>query len=90
VKKKYSASFKEKIALEAIKESKTIAELSSKHQIHRVQISQWKKCAQEAIPRVFMDGRTEKNRNKEKEDLIDELYKQIGQLKVENDWQKKI
>lgn len=87
MKKKYPGNFKAKVAVEAIKSEDTIAELSSKFEVHRVQIMRWKKEALKALPEVFSSG---KDRHKQDQaELVDELYKQIGKLKVENDWLKK-
>ena len=88
MRKTYNSSFKSKVAIEAIKGDKTIAELSSSFEIHRDQIQKWKKIALRGISGLFSDKQTNKEkRNSEK--LTDELYRQIGQLKVENDWVKK-
>ncbi len=87
MRKRYPGKFKAKVALAAIKSEETIAELSSKFEIHRVQITRWKNEALRALPDLFS---TQKERKKkDQQELIDELYKQIGQLKVENDWLKK-
>lgn len=87
MRKRYPGKFKAKVAVAAIKAEDTIAELSSKYEVHRVQITRWKKEALAAIPEVFSAGKARKK--KDHETLIDELYKQIGMLKVENDWLKK-
>ncbi len=87
MRKTYSANFKAKVTLAAIKEDKTMAELSSYFEVHRAQIQQWKKDALEELPNFF--SKKKKKREKNNADLVDELYKQIGQLKVENDWLKK-
>ena len=85
--KRSNASFKAKVALEAIKGERTIAEISSESGVHPNQISKWKKQALEELPDIFSGGR--KKRERSTEDLESELYKQIGQLKVELDWLKK-
>ena len=88
MRKKYSAKFKAKVALEAMREDKTMAELSSKHEVHRIQIQSWKKQAVESLAGVFNQGKA-KSEAKDQSQLIDELYRQVGKLKVENDWLKK-
>lgn len=85
--KQYNSSFKAKVALEAIKGERTIAEISSESGVHSNQIRKWKKQALEELPDIFSSGR--KKREQSTEDLESELYKQIGQLKVELDWLKK-
>ncbi len=87
MRKSFNAEFMAKVALEAIKEEKIIAELSSKYEVHRTQITNWRKRALGGVREVFK-GKQEKV-NKENEKLVDELYRQIGQLKVETEWLKK-
>jgi len=87
IRKKYLPVFKVKVALEALKEEKTSAELASKYKVHPQQIRRWKSIATEGIRESFIDKR--QKRDKDKDMLIEELYKQIGQLKVEVDWLKK-
>ena len=85
--KQYSNKFKARVALEAIKRDKTIAELSSMYGVHTSQIMKWKKKVLENIPEIFSNKR--EDIEKGAEEIQDELYKQIGQLKVELDWLKK-
>jgi transposase-like protein len=85
--KNYEPTFKARVALEAIKEEKTLAQLGSEYGVHPNQIAQWKKQLLERLPTLFTDKR--KREEKEGEALQEELYKQIGQLKVENEWLKK-
>ncbi len=85
--KRYDATFRAKVALEAVKGEKTLAELSSTFGVHPNQICKWKKQLLESLPDLFTDRR--KKRDKEQEELIEELYRQIGQQKVELDWLKK-
>jgi len=84
---KYPPAFKAKVALEAIKEEKTSAELSSQYQVHPGQIRNWKATIKQGATDLFNGNRKKTEDNKDK--LIEELYKQIGQLKVELDWLKK-
>ncbi len=85
VRKKHSAVFKAKVALEAAKEIKTLNELASQYGVHSCQISQWKKQLLESISGVF--GTQKKSVDYTKK--IDELYRQIGEVTVERDWLKK-
>jgi transposase-like protein len=85
--RRYSAKVKSRVALEALKEQKTLNELSSEFDVHSNQISLWKKQLQAEAEHVFSNKRH--RREKEQEHLETELYCQIGQLKVELDWLKK-
>jgi transposase len=87
MRKSFSPEFMAKVALAAIKEDSTIAELSSKYEVHRTQIGNWRKQALEGLTDIFK-GKRDKSR-KDNEKLIEELYRQIGQLRVENEWLKK-
>ncbi len=85
--KRFKADFKAKVALEAIKEIKTLNELAQTHSLHPNQISQWKK---ELLTRAVEIFGTVKDSEKVKyEELVPKLYQEIGQLKVELDWLKK-
>ena len=85
--KRHSAEFKAKVALEALKGQKTINEIAAKFEVHPNQVTQWKKQMLEALPSIFSDRRLRDD--KEREQLEAALYQQIGQLKVELDWLKK-
>lgn len=87
VRKNHDAAFKARVALEAIKGEKTIAQIASEHGVHPNQIGQWKKRLLKDLPGVFSGKR--KKEEKDRSELEDELYRQIGQLKVELDWLKK-
>jgi len=87
IRKKYPPSFKAKVALEAIREDKTSADLASQYQVHPSQIRKWKSMALNGMIELFTDNG--QKRHKEKDLFIEELYKEIGQLKVELDWLKK-
>ena len=85
--KVYKPEFKAKIALEAVKGKLTINQIAQQFEVHPNQIFQWKKHFLEALPQIFENNKpvaTEKD-----EELTNQLYQQIGQLKVELDWLKK-
>ena len=87
IKRQHSAAFKAKVAMELINGNETMAAVCSKYSIHPTQARRWKDRALETLQLSF----TGKNNSelKAKDELIEELYKQIGQLKVELDWLKK-
>jgi transposase len=86
-KKRYPAAFKARVALEAAKQTRTLAELSGRYQFHSVQISQWKKQLLDGIESLFLDGR--RRDHDESQAIQTELYEQIGRLKMEVEWLKK-
>jgi transposase-like protein len=84
---RYTAEFKAKQALEVIKGQRTLNEIACDAKVHPNVLTGWKKQLLESLPSVFADKRVKEN--KEQEALTDQLYQQIGQLKVELDWLKK-
>jgi transposase-like protein len=84
-----SASFKKKIAIEAIQEKKTIAEIASEYEVHPVQVSQWKKELIEGADSLFESSQSKKAKQKNKMDSEGKLHEKIGKLTVEIDWLKK-
>lgn len=87
IRKNYPAGFKVKVALAATKGDKTMAQLSSEFGVHANQVQQWKKHLLTEAPSLFSTRRSKADRDAE--ELQSELYRQIGQLKVELDWLKK-
>ena len=83
----HDAALKARVALEALKEEKTMAQLSSEFGVHVNQIRQWRQKLLDELPSLFSNRR--KKKDKEGEELLSELYRQIGQLKVELEWLKK-
>ena len=87
MKKSYDKKFKAKVAIEAIREDKTIQNLAQKHDVHPNQIGQWKKRLLAGAADIF--ERTKNHKEENIEVVQNELYQNIGQLKVENDFLKK-
>jgi transposase len=87
IRKRYDGVFKAKVALLAIKGEQTTAEIASSYSVHPNQVTLWKKQALDALPELFSEKR--KKREEDREEVESELYRQIGQLKVELDWLKK-
>ena len=80
---RHSAEFKAKVALAALSESKTLAEIASEYRVHPTQITRWKQELIENATDLFEKGK-KKEVNHEAE--VAELHRQIGKLKVENDF----
>lgn len=87
MRKSFDGTIKAKVALEAIKGEKILAQIASQYKVHVNQIRQWKKRVLEELPGLF--SRKREKSQVEAEELTAELYRQIGQLKVELDWLKK-
>ena len=85
--KHYSAEFKARVALEALKGDKTVNEFASAYGVHPTQIAHWKHRLHKEMPDIFSVRRDKRERDQEA--FQAQLYQQIGQLKVELDWLKK-
>ena len=84
----FTSNFKTKVVLEALKERETIQQLGVKYEVHPNQITTWKKQFLENADAAFnQDGKNDEL--KQARQQLDELYKQVGQMKVETDWLKK-
>jgi transposase len=85
--KRYSADFKAKVALEALKGELTLSQLATKHGVHQTMIAAWRKHAVEGLAGVF-SGKAEAAEGA-REGEIDKLHAKIGQLVVERDFLSK-
>lgn len=85
--KQYSAKFKARVAMEAIRGEKTMNQLAGHFRVHPVQIAHWRKTAIEQLEELFVDGRKKKAPDAGAD--REALYAEIGRLKVELDWLKK-
>jgi len=81
--KNYTPEFKAKVALEALKGEKSISQIAFEFGVHPNMVSRWKTEFLENAYKVFDNS---SSKEKELQKTIDELYKQIGQLKVERDF----
>ena len=88
MRRSFTASFKARCALEAIRGERSLSELASKYEVHPHQIRQWKKTLLTGVSEVFSDKRRRKSQSDEGEKA--RLYEEIGRLKVELDGLKKI
>jgi len=84
--KKYSPEFKAKVALAALKNDETVTDLAARFGVHPTMIHNWKRTILESASDIFDKGQKSK---KQSEDTVDELYRQIGKLKVERDFLSK-
>lgn len=85
--KVFPPTLKAKVAFEALRGEKTIAELSSIYGVHPTQIKQWKDILRSGMSDLFTDKRKKHEQNQE--ELVDSLYKQVGKKEIENEWLKK-
>ena len=84
--REFSPEFKAKVCIEVLKEEKSLGEIASAYEIHPNVLRKWKKEFLERSSQIFA---TEKQKKDKEEPSVEELYQQIGQLKVENEWIKK-
>ena len=85
--KQHDGRFKAQVALEAIKNQQSISQIASEYGVNPAQVSQWKKHVLEQLPQLFSSRRAKTVSDNDQ--LVAELYRQIGQLKVELDWLQK-
>jgi len=84
--KQYSAEFKAKVALEAVRGEKTVPQLASQYEVHPTVIHGWKRQLLEGISGIFEAGTSSPSADATAQAQIDALYRTIGQLKVERDF----
>jgi len=85
--RKHSAEFKARVALEAIRGVKTLSEIAKEYEIHPVMVGNWKKEMLEHLPEIFEKKRGNKDKQREKEKA--QLHQKVGQLSMEVDFLEK-
>jgi transposase len=85
--RRFDAAFKAKVALEAIREFKSVSEIAKQFRVHPNQVTMWKKQLQSEAAQVFESSSAKGSQGEEPQAA--ELYEQIGRLKVELEWLKK-
>lgn len=85
--RKFSAEFKARVALEAIRGIRTVSDIAAEYEVHPTQVNQWKKDLLAGVTDVFERPSKRDERDSEKEK--DQLHSKIGQLAMEVDWLKK-
>ncbi len=84
--RKFTAGFKAQVAIEALKERDTLAELSKKYEVHPNMITKWKQEFIDRSAEIFQTNAPEVDFDSERQ----KLFAKIGQLEMERDWLKKI
>ena len=82
--RRFTAEFKKRVALDALRGDHTIQRVAAKHQVHPSQVSTWKRQAVEGLKEVFSSGRSKHEKNHEA--MIRDLHAKIGELTVERDF----
>ena len=83
----FGPAFKARVALAAVRGDKTTAQLVAQFGVHASQIASWKRQLLDGVPELFADGRSRKSDEASADEQ--ELYEQIGRLKMEVEWLKK-
>ena len=84
--RKYPSKFKARVALEALKGEKSIAQISAEYEVHSNMVAKWKKQVKDNVSNIFI-RKNEQEPDTERQ--VDNLYKEIGRIQVENAWLKK-
>jgi transposase len=88
IRRNHPPAFKAQVVLALLKEEQTINELCSQFSIHPTQAKKWKTKVVENLSHLF-DDKSMNDKIKEKDHVIDDLFREVGQLKMELEWLKK-
>jgi transposase-like protein len=89
MRKNHTAAFKAKIVVEALRETKTLAQIAAENQIHPTLVTKWKAEALEGLTAHFERGAAKEEKTEAQEKKIAELYQEIGRLTTQVNWLKK-
>jgi putative transposase len=89
MKRKHTPDFKAKVVMELLREEQTIAQISSKYEIHQSLLHKWRRAVIEGMPELLTDNRKRDTMIKEHEAEVRELYAQIGEITSQLNWLKK-
>jgi transposase len=89
MRKQHSAAFKAQIVVEALRETKTLAQIAAENQLHPTLVTKWKAEALEGLTTLFERGAAKDEKVEAQERKIAELYQEIGRLTTQVNWLKK-
>jgi len=89
IRRSHPPTFKTKVAIEMLKQQKTIQQICQEYGIHSSQASKWKAKALEMLEHGFADEMKVNAEIKDQSELIADLYQKIGQATIEIEWLKK-
>jgi transposase-like protein len=80
---------KSRIVLEMFREELTVSQIASKYGVHQSVLNKWRNAALEGLPGLFADPRRKSSTDIQKDNTIEDLYKQVGKLSLQLEWLKK-
>jgi putative transposase len=89
MRKQHSPTLKAKVVLEALRETKTLAQIAAEYEVHPTLVTKWKADAIGSLPGLFQRGAVRDERIEASERKIAELYQEIGKLTTQLNWIKK-
>ena len=87
--KTYTPELKSRVVLEILREEQTISQISSKYGVHQTVLNKWRNTALEGLPGLFADPRKKSSADIQKDNIIEDLYRQVGKLSLHLEWLKK-
>ena len=87
--KTYTSDLKSRIVLEMLREELTVSQISSKYGVHQSVLNKWRNAVLEGLPGLFADPRKKNPVDIQKDNVIEDLYRQVGKLSLQLEWLKK-